>query len=123
MPKKPSRKTLKDKADRLCREIVRARGFCELMGKDHITCGGNLQWAHIEGRKNHRLRWEPMNALLACGGHHTWYTAHPIAWAEVIREHFPERYEFVLSNRHEMWDRDYDALIARLQAQLAEVNV
>lgn len=113
----PTRKNLKAKADKLCGDIVRARGYCELAGKDHIRCSSVLQWCHIVGRANHRLRWELWNALCACSGHHVYYTNHPWEWQDLIREQFPENYELIQTHKNEMWDGFYLSVIERLKME------
>lgn len=114
--KQPSRKYLRDKADKEFRDLVRARGYCQAAAHDTIvTCGPPLQCAHIEGRANFRLRWEPLNALCLCGAHHIWFTEHPIAWAVLIMSFFPENYRYVTAHMKEIWDKDYDKVFARMR--------
>ena len=64
--KKPSKKTLKNKADKLWSEIIRSKGKCEVCG---IT--RNLQSHHIEGRRNLTLRFDLRNGVCLCPLHHT----------------------------------------------------
>lgn len=75
--------------------------YCEAKDKDDIKCGGVLQWAHIMSRGNKRLRYEPLNHLIMCAGHHVYYTHHPYEWALFIEEQFNDRHEFVKEHRHE----------------------
>jgi hypothetical protein len=63
--RKPSRKTLKNKADKLWSEIIRSKGKCEVCGKP----ANNPH--HIIGRKNLTLRWDLRNGCLLCFQHHT----------------------------------------------------
>lgn len=106
---------LKAKADKLAGDHVRARGYCQLGGADHVTCNGNLQWAHIVGRSNHRLRWEEYNALCLCAGHHMWYTYHPYEWVRIIDQEFPEYAAEIEKHRNEIWDKDINAVIRRYE--------
>ena len=65
MSKKPRKKTLKAKCDKLWSEIVRSRGRCE-------RCGGtsNLQAAHIESRRFVSTRHDLDNGICLCAGCH-----------------------------------------------------
>lgn len=117
MPRKPSRTTLKRKADKKCGDLVRSRGYCQASHwNDGVQCGGPLQWAHIIGRNNHRLRWLTVNALCLCAGHHTWYTNHPWEWYEQIAYYFPRTWPDLQVMAREMWDKDYDKVFALLEA-------
>ncbi len=59
-------KRLKAKADKLCGDIVRARGKCERCG----TSDDVLQWAHIRKRRYNATRCDPANAWCLCRGCH-----------------------------------------------------
>lgn len=113
-PKKPKKKTLKNKADRIFSLYIRQIGYCQLKGKDNINCGGYLQTAHIITRGAHAIRWNPLNALCICQGHHVYYTHHPREWEEMIQKYFPENWEFVEAHRTDIWDKDIDAVLERL---------
>ena len=115
MARKPSRGTLRNKADRIAGAKVRARGYCQGAWYERVQCGGPLEWCHIVSRSNYRLRWEPLNALCMCAGHHRWFTTNPLAWAEYVRTQFPENYEFVMANANDPWDKDYDRVFAELE--------
>lgn len=112
---KSTRKQLRDKADRLAGNLVRGRGACELGGVDKVRCNQGLQWAHIVGRSNYRLRWERWNALALCSSHHLYYTHRPWEWQELIRERYPDNYELITRHRNELFDGDYDRIIKELQ--------
>lgn len=118
--KKPKRSTLKAKADQMFRDLVRARGYCQLAGLDGRKCSGRLETMHIEPRGNYRLRWEPLNALCGCGiGHHAFYSDHPTAWVDLVAKHFPENYAFILAHTNEIWDRNYDRVLEALRQEAA----
>lgn len=113
---KPTSKQYKKKADDLARAMVRSRGVCELRGKDRVKCNGVLQWAHIVGRGNHRLRWETWNALCLCAGHHVYYTNHPDKWFwDIIPKHFPEQHVLIQKHRHEPFQKNYVEIIENLE--------
>lgn len=119
---KPTRKQLRDKADRMAGAMVRGRGYCQFGGLDKVRCGGGLQWAHIVGRSNYRLRWELYNALSLCAGHHVYYTHHPWEWQELIRTHFPDYYDKISAHRNEMFDGDYDRVITTLKEEYETIT-
>lgn len=112
--KKPSKSTLKRKADKIFSEKIRSKGYCELAGKDKVKCGGGLQTMHIIGRANFNLRWDEINALCGCAGHHVYYTNHPTDFAIVISEQFPDRFEYLKEHRNEMWDKDIEKVLEEL---------
>lgn len=94
--RKLSKRTLRNKLDKLCSEIVRARGRCEKCGKRD-----NLQCAHIFGRTYNNTRWDLDNLLCLCADCHINF-AHkqPILFAEWVRKHLgEERYE-LLKGKH-----------------------
>lgn len=92
--KKPSRKTLKRKLDKLVSEIVRKRGKCErCLGKN---C---LQAAHIFSRTYLNTRWDLDNVLCLCAGCHFFAHKNPILFVEWLKNYMPTRYE-VLKESH-----------------------
>ena len=103
------------KADKLFSLLIRRFGRCQLQGLDKITCNGNLQCMHIITRGNFKLRWDTANALCGCAGHHIYYTHHAWEWQELIREQFPDRYEYLNGIRNEMWDRDIQSVLQGLE--------
>lgn len=122
MPKKVSRaeqrKADKAKADRLCGEIVRGRGYCEAASYEVVRCSSSgLQWCHIVGRANLRLRWEMFNALSMCAGHHVWFTNHPIDFAEFVRTQYPAKWALIMQHRWERFDGDYEKVLSRLRGE------
>jgi hypothetical protein len=113
---KPKKTTLKKQADAIAGRLCRARGYCEAAGKDDVRCGGVLQWAHIEGRRNLFLRWKPWNCLCLCGGHHIHYSDYPMKWSAFIEEHFPENARLIREHRGMYFDGDYESLLEDLKA-------
>ena len=104
----------KNKADRLFSLKVRELGYCQLQGKDKIRCSQVLQCAHIIGRANLRLRWDFLNALCICSGHHVWYTHEPEAWRNIVKKEFPENWEYVNKNRNDIWDKNIERVLNNL---------
>ena len=113
--KKPSRKYLKRKYDKLWRELIskRAGGMCEVCGKP-----GN-QPHHIIGRSNHALRWDVRNGVWMCAGCHTMNnnSAHVdhVGFMLWLKEHRLADYGYLLERRNDIWDKDYDKVLEYLK--------
>jgi len=103
------------KADKIFSEKIRAKGYCELKGLDRIECSDALQTMHIVGRANKNLRWDQINALCGCSGHHFYYTNNPTEFAMVIYEKFPDRFEYLKEHRNKIWDKDIDRVLEELE--------
>jgi len=112
--KKLKKSTLKKKADILFSLFIRKVGVCQFKGLDTIHCGGDLQCAHIITRGHLSLRYDPLNALCICAGHHRWYTTHSTEWAWKIAEHFPERHNYLMPKINEIAPSfDYEEVIEK----------
>jgi len=82
--KRPKRKTVKNKLDKLFSAKIRSKGFCERCGKTTT-----LQTSHIYSRSYLRLRWVEENATCMCAGCHFWWHKNPvdaIEWVAQIRD-------------------------------------
>ena len=112
--KKLNRTALKNKCDKLFSLKIRSKGYCELRETDGISCGGPLQCAHIDTRGKHAIRWNEMNALCLCAGHHWYYTNNPNKWYEIISSIFPEKYMFYLKHQSDIWDKDLEKVYNEL---------
>jgi len=116
--KKPSRKYLKKKADKLWSDIIRQRndGMCEI--SDCGKMGG--QPHHIVGRKNLVLRHDLRNGCNLCFTHHIegklstindpmWF----LDWLKTNRE---EDYDYLMKKKHRIaYQVDYEEKIKLLQ--------
>ena len=80
MAKKPSRKTLKTKADKLFSERIRSEGRCEWC--DATT---TLQCCHIFTRRYLVTRWDHNNALCLCSKCHFKGHEQPLEFAEFVK--------------------------------------
>ena len=91
-----------DRADQLFREIIYMRDGkqCQLAGRDNVNCGGGIQCAHIITRARYRIRWEPMNAMCLCQGHHWYYTNNNHVWFPLVERLFPEMWKTVDLLKH-----------------------
>jgi hypothetical protein len=120
--KKVSKTSLRNKCDLLASRYYRAlTPYCELAGKDDVACGGPLQWCHIIGRANLRLRYEPYNNLICCAGHHRFYGLHPVEWVRILEKEYPERLTLAEQHRHEVIKVDYFDWIQRF-SEIPEVH-
>jgi hypothetical protein len=107
----PTKTSLRNKLDRLCSQIVRARGKCEKCGKKK-----NLQSAHIFGRRFLNTRWLLENQLCLCPDCHINF-AHqkPILFAEWVRKYLREEKYEALKEAHR---QIYKPTIEDLQIKL-----
>ncbi len=88
-----------------------------MAGKDDIHCGGGLQCAHIDTRGKHSIRWNRMNAVCLCGGHHVWYTNNPSAWDKIVKKVFPKKFRYVEKHQSDIWDKDIVKVLLELQSE------
>lgn len=96
--RKPSRKTLRNKLDKICSEITRGKGKCQRCGKRQ-----NLQTAHIFGRTYNNTRWDLDNLLCLCPDCHINF-AHkcPILFTEWVRKYLGEEKYKLLKEAHNL---------------------
>lgn len=109
---------LRAEADTLWSLIIRAAasGRCVLKGRDHVACGGAIQAAHCFGRGHEVVRHELWNGWPLCQGHHVYYTHHPEAWEQLLREAWGnEKYETRYRCAKSGAKPDYAAALARLK--------
>jgi len=96
--KKPSKKTLRNKLDRICSELVRKRGKCERCSKKN-----SLQAAHIFSRTYNNTRWGLENILCLCASCHFWAHKNPILFAEFVKKILGgEKYELLKEARNQI---------------------
>lgn len=70
----------RDNLDKLFSQWVRARSgwHCECCN----SADGQLDCAHIVGRRNRQTRWDDQNAICLCRNCHQYFTDHPHDWYE-----------------------------------------
>lgn len=73
MPKKPSRKTLVNKADKVFSEYIRRRYADDNGVAECFTCGKKDHWkklqcGHFQSRKHYATRWNEDNCQVQCAG-------------------------------------------------------
>lgn len=98
--RKPTKSSMTNKLDKICSEIVRARGFCEKCGPAKYFAFDELQCAHIYSRTYRSVRWDFLNLLSLCAGCHIGF-AHkkPLEFAEWVREYLGDQKYFELKAR------------------------
>ena len=119
MPKKPSRKTLKRKADKLWAGLIKAEGKCEAEGHE-IRCNGVLQAAHVIRRGYLATRWDLNNGIALCQAHHVFWTHRPYEWEDWVTTHHMSSTTYAELRRRAIESNgppDYDAVIGRLVAR------
>lgn len=112
--KKPSQKTLRNKADRLFSRMIRERdAACQ-------SCGSRdgLQCAHVFSRRYLKVRWNPDNAMALCSGCHVSFTHNPIAWEDFCIKRLGEKkYRELRAAAIDVVGKvDYIAIIEELEA-------
>lgn len=91
-----------NRADRLFSRWVRDRdGRCTAAGVLDGECKGILQAAHIVGRRNHAVRYDPHNCWTACAAHHYTIDQHgqeaaKHLWAKAVLEDTTWDYEWLM---------------------------
>jgi hypothetical protein len=78
-----TKKTITRKLDKVCSELVRARGYC-------VKCGEtkNLQCCHIISRSHRATRWLMDNLLCLCANCHINFAhKNPILFADFCRNY------------------------------------
>ena len=119
--KKPSKKTLRNKMDKLCSEMVRARGRCDRCGKTQ-----NLQCAHIISRSHLATRWSLDNLLCLCPDCHINFAhKNPLAFADWVRGKIgEEKYDLLKEVANHTTDycvADYE-LKLKILKEMKELN-
>ena len=125
MPKKPSPKTLKNKADKLWSFIIRSEGFCRRCGRQpgEIT----LQAAHIISRSYTATRWDLRNGLPLCLGCHHFAHNKPLEFEDFVLVQigatvYAELRELALGYTGRISRVDYEELVSDLQARWNEIE-
>ena len=114
--RKPKRKTIKNKLDKIFSEVIRKKRYCQKCGSDHY-----IQCAHVFTRKNLSIRWSLDNAYCLCAGCHFWAHDNPLLFAEWVKEMKTlEQYDALklAANTPRKWSIDE---LQELYAQLKEL--
>ena len=94
--KLPSKKTVKNKCDKLWREIIYRRDCdtCQKCGKP--VSGNDRQASHVIPRTYGWLRWDVENGKVLCYRCHVEWHENPLESAKWFEEKFPERWKYLL---------------------------
>ena len=112
----------KKKADELFSLYIRKRdGKCMYCSNTET-----LQCAHLEGRRNERLRFDPMNAITLCYKHHIhWAHKEPRQFAKWLEENYPANCRYIDEHARETEHRklaDYIELVESLKSMVANLG-
>lgn len=117
--KKTEKQKLKDKADKLMSLYIRNFwGYCMLKGLDDVRCSDQLNDMHIRTRGIVAIRYEELNHICGCSGHHVYYTNNPAKWEALVKKHFPKHWRFVEKHQNDKVKRTeelYKIVIARYE--------
>ena len=121
MPKKPNKKTLRTKLDKIWSEIIRSKGQCEMCHK----IGTNAH--HIIGRRNLHLRWDLRNGCLLCSYCHIFSknSAHqnPVNFMDFLDATRPEDINYLRKEQQVIEDNfAYEDCYIALNSQLEELK-
>lgn len=101
MPRKPSKKTLTKKLDKLWSKLVLSRGKCEVCGKSEA-----LNAHHYISRSNRRLRWDLHNGICVCAGCHVFkndsFHKNPVWGHFWMEEHRWEDLQYITCHMNEI---------------------
>lgn len=118
----PRTKTLKNKADKLFSQSVRARGVCQRCGRTPPAVV--LHCSHVMSRKYTAIRWDERNALCMCQGCHFWQHQNPAENAlfllEVVGEtELDALRKEALAYTGTISKVDYESLVKELEGRAA----
>ena len=130
MPKKPSRKTLVDKADKVFSEYIRRR-YADGNGvTECFTCGKKDHWkklqcGHFQSRKHYATRWNEDNCQVQCAGCNVFRYGEQYTFGRnldiYVRDGLAEELN-ILSNKIVKYDNhDLMSLIEYYQNKLADL--
>jgi len=102
--------TLRNKLDKICSKIVRARGRCEFCLETD-----NLQCCHIFSRTYNNTRWDLDNLLCLCASCHFWSHKNPLLFAEGVMKNIgEEKYELLKEKHNQITKYTIDDLQTKL---------
>lgn len=130
MPRKPSRKTLVNKADKVFSEYIRRRYADDNGMTECFTCGKKDHWkklqcGHFQSRKHYATRWNEDNCQVQCAGCNVFRYGEQYTFGRnldiYVREGLAEELN-ILSNKIVKYDNhDLMSLIEYYQKKLADL--
>jgi hypothetical protein len=118
--RKISKKTLKNKADKLFSLLIRKRGTCEMCGQDKK----DLQCAHVITRSTIHLRYDTRNSLCLCSGCHLRWHHSPLWAITWYKSVYPENAKYLLKQKNVIERNfDYQEVIDKLKKTIHEVEL
>lgn len=109
--RKPSRTSLRTKADTLFSLHIRRDGVCVRCGKTE-----GLQCAHIVSRRYLSTRWDDDNAVCLCAGCHIYMTHRPLEWDVWVTKRIgADAYAAIKRRALKTTKPDYEAIVARIK--------
>lgn len=114
--RKPSKKTLKAKCDKLYSELMRSFKECEAEGWEDIPCSPRLDWAHVNSRKYSAVRHSSRNSLALCARHHRHFHDFPRQFSRFItqsplQEWYDEVYQLARTPAKVNYEQRYAELL------------
>lgn len=103
--KLPTKTRMGERLDDLARELCKVlAGYrCERCGTPWNGLNGratNLEWAHIERRNRHAIRWDMMNCLALCNFRanncHYWFDNNRIVASKWLECEYPDKHRWLL---------------------------
>jgi len=120
--KKPSRKSIKTKLDKVFSLLIRARGKCERCNRTD----GFLQCSHIYSRANLSVRWDELNATCSCSNCHFRWHQNPLEGMEWLAGYYgPEKLAELRRRANEIkkWTiPELSGLLAELETKLSSTS-
>lgn len=119
MPRKPSKKTLRNKLDSLWSKIIRSKGYCTRCGKT-----GRLEAAHIYSRRFVATRWDLDNGLCLCSACHRWGHDKPLDFSVYVLNTIGETtVERLRRTAHKLTQKyDYEKRLEELKRKAEDLD-
>lgn len=101
MAKKTPKKRIQNRIEKELRTYCRLRDKNQCQKCDRYVTGVSSQMSHVIGRgQNGRLKYDPQNVKILCPECHRWWHANPPESGVWFREYFPQRWQYLQSQRN-----------------------
>ena len=123
---KSPRRKLKDKLEKLVREIVKKRDDYTCQKSGQRVEGANCHCSHVIPRSQSLLlSFDPLNLkVLSYHNHINWWHKNPLEAAEWFKTKFPKRWEYLKARKNikkSIKDYELEEMIINLTKQLKEM--